>query len=675
MQINKILFITLSNIGDVILTLPALDQTISDFPKARVSVVSTERSKELFENNPAIDKVFVYDKRAGFREKKVFFRKLKNEKFDLVIDLRNSLLQLLLPARFKTSPLTRVPAGIEHMKDRHLYRAYSWQLTAHRRACGRHSLVIGRQEKEYIARLLRENGFRQEEKIIVIAPGARSHTKRWPREKFRELAESLAKDIPGKIVLAGDKADMLVSGYLKQGAGAALADLSGKTTLIQLAALLEKTALVVTNDSAVLHLASYLDVPVAAIFGPTNERQYGPWGAVSVVIKKEIFCRPCQKAQCRFGNLECLRLIKSEEVLKQVKNILTGGPKPLTPNPKPYKRILIVRTDRIGDVLLSTPVIKALRDAYPNAYIAMMVAPQAREIVEGNPYLDETIIYDKSSAQKGLSGTLRFTRMLKGKKFDLALVLHPANRAHLAVFLAGIPRRIGYDRKLGFLLTDRVKHAKQLGEKHESDYALDLVRFLGVEPGEKKLHMPVSKISQEWAQEVLTGQGVGNQDKLLAIHPAASCPSKIWPPERFAEAADKLADKYGFRILIISAGKDIPLAHNLERRLVHPVINLAGKTSVSQLAGILKKCALFISNDSGPVHIAAAVGTPVISIFGRNQAGLSPRRWGPLGEKSTALHKPAACIECLAHNCKNEFLCLKSISVDDVVKAADNLLR
>jgi len=169
--------------------------------------------------------------------------------------------------------------------------------------------------------------------------------------------------------------------------------------------------------------------------------------------------------------------------------------------------------------------------------------------------------------------------------------------------------------------------------------------------------------------------GIGSADKILAIHPAASCLSKIWPPERFAEATDKLADKYGFKIVIISAAKDLALAQGVERRLAHPAVNLAGKTSVSQLASILKRCALFISNDSGPVHIASALGVPVISIFGRNQAGLSPKRWGPLGEKSAALHKPAGCIECLAHNCKKEFLCLKSISVDDVITAAENLLK
>jgi ADP-heptose:LPS heptosyltransferase len=106
----------------------------------------------------------------------------------------------------------------------------------------------------------------------------------------------------------------------------------------------------------------------------------------------------------------------------------------------------------------------------------------------------------------------------------------------------------------------------------------------------------------------------------------------------------------------------------------HPAINIAGKTSVGQLAGLLQKCDLFISNDSGPVHIASAVGTPVVSIFGRAQKGLSPLRWGPTGSKDKVLHKDVGCIQCLAHNCRQEFLCLRSITVEDVVAAAAAIL-
>jgi lipopolysaccharide heptosyltransferase II len=324
-------------------------------------------------------------------------------------------------------------------------------------------------------------------------------------------------------------------------------------------------------------------------------------------------------------------------------------------------------------VLLSTPVIKAMRYAYPNAYIAMMVSPYAKDIVEGNPHLDQVIIYDKDGKHKSWLRSASFARRLKKKKFDLALILHPTNRVHLVVFFAGIRRRIGYNRKLGFLLTDAFRHLKQLGQKHELEYNLDLVRYLGIQPEDKSMFMPLKAESEKWATDFLKAEGIKEGDKLLALHPGASCPSKIWPQERFAQVADKLAQKHGFKVLVLAGPKDISLAQAAIKSMRTPALNLAGKTSVSQLASLLKRCALFISNDSGPVHIAAAVGTPVISIFGRSQAGLSPQRWGPLSKDGRVLHKEVGCIECRAHNCVREFACLKAIGVDDVLAAAEAL--
>ncbi|MBI4974600.1 MAG: glycosyltransferase family 9 protein, partial [Candidatus Omnitrophica bacterium] len=134
------------------------------------------------------------------------------------------------------------------------------------------------------------------------------------------------------------------------------------------------------------------------------------------------------------------------------------------------KKILIIRLDRIGDVLLSTPVIKAVREAKPASHIAFMVQPYCREVVEGNPYLNEVIIYDKEEAEKGILGNLTFILNLHRHRFDLAIILHPTNRTHIITFLAGIPERVGYDKKMGWLLTKRIPHAKQFGLKHEIDY-------------------------------------------------------------------------------------------------------------------------------------------------------------------------------------------------------------
>lgn len=339
------------------------------------------------------------------------------------------------------------------------------------------------------------------------------------------------------------------------------------------------------------------------------------------------------------------------------------------------KKILIVRLDRMGDVVLSTPVIKTVREAYPDSYIAFMVRPVCRDIVEGSPYLDEVIIYDKEGGEKGLIGNAKFILGLKRKKFDTAIVLHPTTRTHLVAFLAGIRERVGYDRKMGFLLTKRIPHLKHLGLRHEIDYTLDLLRYIGLEPKVKELYMPINSRSEEKVADIFKRHGVKESDKVVVINPSASCVSKRWSAERFAKVADKLAEHRGARIIIISGVSDKNFGDNVANAMRKSRVNLSGKTSVGDVASLLKHSSLFISNDSGPVHIACAVGTPVIAIFGRSDRGLSPLRWGPTGEGDIVLHKDAGCGLCLAHNCKSGFKCLKAVTVEDVLGAAETILE
>ena len=338
------------------------------------------------------------------------------------------------------------------------------------------------------------------------------------------------------------------------------------------------------------------------------------------------------------------------------------------------KKILIVRLDRIGDVVLSTPVIKALRDAYPDGRIAMMVGPCAREIVEGNPYLDEVIIYDKDRLQRGIAGNYKFIRELKKKKFDIAIVLHPTNRTHMVLMLAGIPERIGYDKKAGFFLTKRIPHTKQFGMKHEIDYSLDILRYIGVKPSVRELYMPINSVSERKIEAILRENGVKDSDTIIAVNPSASCASKRWRVENFAKVANRLAGKYGARIVIISGSADKDLGDKLAALITAGCINLSGRTGIGDVASLLKRARLFISNDSGPVHIGCAVGVSVIAIFGRSDRGLSPKRWGPSGKHDLVLHKSAGCEICYAHNCKSAFKCLDLITPEEVFAAAEKIL-
>ncbi len=344
-------------------------------------------------------------------------------------------------------------------------------------------------------------------------------------------------------------------------------------------------------------------------------------------------------------------------------------------NASSYKRILIIRLDRLGDVILSTPVIKSVRDAYPASRISVMVRPYCEDVVKGNPYLDEVIVYDKGGREKDFSGNLSFISGLRGRNFDLALILHPTARSHIITFLSGIPERVGYDKKLGWLLTKKIPHTKQFGLKHEIDYTLDILRYIGIESPEKELYMPVQDSSEEKIDGIFSRNGLSGNDTVIALNPAASCASKRWPEKKFAELGDRLVNEYKARIIIISGAEDKALADSVSGLMKSPSLDLSGMTTIGDLASVLKRTALFISNDSGPVHMACALGRPVIAIFGRSDRGLSPRRWGPVGKSDVVLHKDVECHECLAHNCKIGFKCLEAITVDDALAAASRILR
>lgn len=340
-----------------------------------------------------------------------------------------------------------------------------------------------------------------------------------------------------------------------------------------------------------------------------------------------------------------------------------------------YRKILIIRTDRIGDVLLTTPVIKALRDNLPQAYIAMMVDPSASEIIKDNPYLDEVIIYDKKGLHKGFWENFKFILNLRRKRFDLALVLHTKNRMNLICWLSGVRERVGYyNENFGFLLTKRLADTRSEGLKHEVDYCLDVLKAIGIESEEKELFIPVDSESKKWVEDILRENHVSNADRLVAIHPGASCISKRWFPERFAKLADNLIEKYNVKILVVSGKEGISYSQEMISKMINRVLDFSGKTPLKQLTALLSKCCLFISNDSGPCHIAVAVNVPVISIFGRNQRGLSPVRWRPLGEKSIVVHKEVGCKDCLAHNCQKKFACLQAITVNDILRYVDIIL-
>jgi heptosyltransferase-2 len=311
-----------------------------------------------------------------------------------------------------------------------------------------------------------------------------------------------------------------------------------------------------------------------------------------------------------------------------------------------FKNILIVRTDRIGDVVLTTPSITALREQYPNAKIAVLVSPLTRELVDGNSCLDEVLVDDRTGEHKGF-GYFKLIGLLRREHFDVAVIYHTKRRTNLACFLAGIPVRIGYKNdKFGFLLNRPVVDTRQKGEKHEAQYCLDILKKVGIDSSDLKMYLPVNEESILWIERFCDEHEINKNDQLIAIHSGASDPSKRWSEDHFAELIDNLIERYSAKIIMTGSFEEKDGAKRIISAVSGHVIDLTGKTTVGQLAALITRCDLLVSNDSGPVHIAAGVGTPVVSIFTRNQPGINPERWKPLSERSRVISvKPSQNID------------------------------
>jgi len=279
---------------------------------------------------------------------------------------------------------------------------------------------------------------------------------------------------------------------------------------------------------------------------------------------------------------------------------------------KVIKNILVVRNDRFGEFLLNIPALRALRETFTGARITAMVNPYVKELAECIPFVDE--VWTKAQKTE-----------LKRRKFDIAVMLNPSKEWNLLTFFSGIPVRVGYDRKFGFLLTHKIRDMKYLGEKHEVEYNLDLVSLIGARTEDKSLAFNLS--------------GGFASDFDLAIHPWTSDPIKEWPLANFRKLIERLARETDLKIAIIGGKeeeqKSIVLCSGLEGR----VDNFTGKTTLIELAALLKKSRLLVSADSGPVHLAACIGTPVIALFRSDMPGKSARRWGPWGTNHSVIEK------------------------------------
>jgi heptosyltransferase-2 len=335
----------------------------------------------------------------------------------------------------------------------------------------------------------------------------------------------------------------------------------------------------------------------------------------------------------------------------------------------PPKALLVRAVNWLGDAVLTTPALSAVREAFPAARIVLAARHPVAELFRHHPDVDEILVYDKAGTHSGAAGMLRMAAELRRRRFDAALLFQNAFDAALLAFLAGVPERSGYatdGRRV--LLTRGIPVTEEILRLHHAEYYLRLVAEIGIpRPGEPALKLNVVPQERESMRERLASLGVPEGKGILGVNPGATYGSaKRWFPDRFAAVADALSEEWGTSVVLMGSAPERPLAEEIEAAMRRTPLNLAGRTTVRELMALLSLCSFLVTNDSGPMHIAAALGVPLAAIFG-------PTDWrttSPWTDKARIVRVGVDCSPCMLRECNRGHECMLGVTAEMVVAAA-----
>ena len=331
--------------------------------------------------------------------------------------------------------------------------------------------------------------------------------------------------------------------------------------------------------------------------------------------------------------------------------------------------LLLIQTAFIGDVVLTTPLVQAAKERL-GARVAVLVRPSTADLLRGHPAVDEVIIFDKNGTDRGLGRLLALGRKLRAERFDAALIPHRSLRSALLAWLARVPKRVGFQTSAGqWLLTHQVPYRAV----HEVERNLDLLQPWKVSTSGYIPTLHPDDGDNTCAATFLQTMGIGPDQPLIGVAPGSVWATKRWLPERFAAVADRLARDTGARVVLFGAAEDVPLCADIAQQARKTVV-AAGRLSLLQSAGLVRRCRFLISNDTGMAHIAAAMGVPVIGLFGPTVPVFG---FTPYGTGHQIVERPMACRPCGSHGgakCPiGTHACLREITVEQVLDAANHV--
>ena len=340
---------------------------------------------------------------------------------------------------------------------------------------------------------------------------------------------------------------------------------------------------------------------------------------------------------------------------------------PLTlSNPNP-KKILIRATNWIGDGVMMTPSLGVIRQIFPDAEIVIAANPLVAELFKNHPWCDRVMVFESRGLHRGLAGLWRFSKEIQAEKFDLAILLQKAFKAALIAFLAKIPERIGYDTDVrGFLLTKRARLTPEIKLMHHSRHYLEMLKAFGIGADIGELKLELTRHEIERGAELL-GKG-----EWLVLNPGAAYgAAKRWYPERFAEVGDRLANEKGMHVVIIGGPGEKEIGRDIENIMSCNPVNLVGETTVREMMAIIANSKLMVTNDSGPMHVAAALQIPIVAIFGPTDH----KTTFPWCDAYQIVRSDVDCAPCCKRKCPIDHRCMLDVTSDDVVDAVSHLFN
>ncbi|MBF2075019.1 MAG: glycosyltransferase family 9 protein [Synechococcales cyanobacterium C42_A2020_086] len=691
-NLHSILFIELlGGMGDLVIALPAMHALARSHPTAQFTVLTFAPAATLLQSDPWVDRVLIAEPGAA----RAAVERALQQPFDLVVSDTNydGIADLIQQssAPYTVTNLWRSPPPHQRVSDRfiELLTQDGWiaadavpssqpfiHLTASERATAR--TVLGATYRP----------------LVVLCPEAGMVIKRWSPDRWIHLGRALQSQGASLLIPVGAEADL--ADAIAQGIGGST-PLWPRGSLRSLAAVMAVADLVIAADTGLAQIAAALQVPTLTLFGPSWHERYGqPAPHINLqgfpdCPERRIhnFTEQCcwYSGSCPFEWQTCLDDLSPERVLEAALTLLHPLPHchssviesvrefsatALSPEWQAVRKLLVMRLDNIGDVIMTSPVLRALRQSLPEAEITLMASPAGSQVAPLFPWIDQVLPWrvlwqDLGKLDFDPSRELHLIETLRSQQFDAAIILtsfsqspHPAA---LVCALAGIPLRLGESKETdAATLTHAVPPAAET--LHQVERNLRLIEWVGFPVPNRRLALQIPPKACASLQSRLPG------GPYLLLTPWTSCPSRNYPLDRFAVAARQLSGFTGWPVVVAGMAKDRAAATSLLQQLGDCAIDLIGNTSLPEFAALVAAAQLVLTNNTSTMHIADAFNVPMVILFAGTEYEC---QWQPRHAPNRLLRRSTVCSPCYAFTCAYNLQCL-DIAPERVVSAAQDLL-